>query len=86
MGTVEHRQAIPITGHGLAVNQARRSLERERGARSGGSGIKQRWPLFNGICEMGRAVMCRTFPADRGPVRARASGGDTPAQDMESGD
>jgi hypothetical protein len=37
MGTVEHRQAIPITGHGLAVNQARRSLERERGARASGS-------------------------------------------------
>ncbi len=36
MGTVEHRQAIPITGHGLAVNQARRSLERERGARDQG--------------------------------------------------
>ena len=36
MGTVEHRQAIPITGHGLAVNQARRSLERERGGRDQG--------------------------------------------------
>jgi hypothetical protein len=30
---VEHRQAIPITGNRLAVDQARRSLERERGAR-----------------------------------------------------
>jgi hypothetical protein len=31
---VEYRQAGIITGHGLAIDQARRSLERERGARA----------------------------------------------------
>jgi hypothetical protein len=30
---VEHRQAIIVASYGLAIDQARRSLERERGAR-----------------------------------------------------
>jgi hypothetical protein len=25
-------------------------------------------PIFNGICEMGRAVVAHFFPADRGPA------------------
>ena len=34
--SVEHRQSIAVTGDGLTVDQARHSLERERGARDQG--------------------------------------------------
>src|SRR5262249_58333086 len=57
--SVEHRQAIMVASYGLAIEQARRSLERERGARD------QRAPSGPGVPIAGAKPHARRIAAHK---------------------